>query len=99
MSQPTTPFQCPACSNVAGNEDTADRNGVATCTACGGVFTTRHIYLGESYTYVLPRMAGANQEGAADTWRYFDLSTLGSEGLGRRHGWFQPANKLVVQVG
>jgi hypothetical protein len=46
---------------------------------------------------VLPYMTGENVPPAEQ--RYFDITTLGSAGVGRRHGWFQPSTRLVTQVG
>jgi hypothetical protein len=33
------------------------------------------------------------------TIRYYDFTTLSSQGIGRRHGWYNPATKLIVQTG
>jgi hypothetical protein len=30
---------------------------------------------------------------------YYDLTCLGSTGLTRRHGWYNPVTKLITQVG
>jgi hypothetical protein len=88
--------ECPACSNRRGNK--ADSRFVYTCKACGGIFSTSGIlYLGDSYSYVLPRFETA--EVPAEQTRYFDFLCLGSKGLERRHGWFNPATKLITQVG
>lgn len=97
MPNTNNPHECPACSRIKGNASTTDSRGVDTCTACGCVFTTRAIYLGDSGHYVLPFMTTTPPP--IEQCRPFDLTTLGSAGLQRTHGWFDPATKLVVQVG
>lgn len=87
-------MECPACSNKRGNKP--DSNRVYTCKRCGAIFSS-NIYLGDSYTYVLPYMA--KQEVAPEQLRYYDLTCLGSEGIQRRHGWYDPDTKLIHQVG
>lgn len=69
--------------------------GVHECPHCKAVFGT--CYLGESYGIVLSYMTSANVP--MDQTRYYDFETLGSDGIGRRHGWFDPATRLIVQVG
>lgn len=93
------PFACPACSHVEGNEESVDSMGVATCQGCSGIFTTRPIYAGDSFRYVLPHFIDPASEPAPEAWRYFDLDVLGSRGPERRHGFYDPATRLVVQVG
>ena len=90
---------CPACSSEA--HTTADplipvrlRGAVVACRDCGGIYTTRPIYLGDSYAVVLPRW----HEGADGDTRYFDLEVLGS-GSGRRHGWFNIETRGITQTG
>jgi hypothetical protein len=46
---------------------------------------------------VLPGMSAT--EVPLEQIRYFDFTTVGSAGLGRRHGWYNPATKLITQVG
>lgn len=87
---------CPGCSHTLADAH-SKVSGVALCRGCGAVYTTRPIYLGESYLLVFPRWA--DLEPPAEEVRYFDLECLGSEGLTRRHGWFHPATRRVVQVG
>jgi len=96
-ANPTRIDSCPACSHVRGNK--ADAKGVYTCKSCGGIFhNSGYLYLGDSYTYVLPQW---DAEGACriEDQRYFDLTVLGSKGIERRHGWFNPATKRITQVG
>ena len=38
-------------------------------------------------------------ECGTDEQRYFDIETVGSAGLGRRHGWFNPTTQTITQVG
>jgi hypothetical protein len=87
------PRDCRACDNVRGNKEVA--TGIYECAACGAIFGT--CYLGDSYGFVKPFFAAA--EVPAGQSRYFDFTTLGSNGVGRRHGWFDPATKLITQVG
>ena len=89
------PRACRACNNVRGNKDHAKVTGVIECAKCGALSGT--CYLGESHGLVLPFMTSANVP--PEQQRYFDFTTLGSKGVGRRHGWFELASKLVTQVG
>lgn len=86
------PRACRACDNVRGNKEV--RTGVYTCAKCEAIFGT--CYLGDSYAYVLPRMAEGEPK---QPLRYFDFTTLGSAGVGRRHGWYDPATRLIHQIG
>lgn len=88
---------CPACDGKL-SKTHGEAQGVRVCARCEAVYTTRAIYLGESYQLVVPLFdaPGACEPGAE---RYFDFETLGSEGLGRRHGWFNPVTRRIVQVG
>jgi hypothetical protein len=69
--------------------------GTHTCQNCGAIGGT--VYLGESYTIVKPFMTG--EDVPMDETVYFDFQTLGGEGIGRRHGWYDPKTRLVVQAG
>ena len=86
--------QCRGCNNIRGNKPTG-ATGVYECAKCGAIFGT--CYKGESYGLVKPFFAA--QDPAPGEARYFDFTTLGSDGIGRRHGWFDPATKLITQVG
>lgn len=88
-------MNCPACSATASTPHEVD--GVAVCSACGAIYTTRHIYKGDSYRIVLPQWETAAHD--PETERYYDLSVLGSNGAERRHGWFNPATKRITQTG
>lgn len=85
--------ECPGCSCKMGYETKYPQ--VYECADCGGLHG--QCYLGQSYEMVLPRMSPReDMEGA----QYFDFTTLGSGGnVDRRHGWFDPATKLILQVG
>lgn len=85
--------QCPGCDGVG--RETKGPGQLYTCKGCGGLFGS--CYLGDSYTLVSPFMA--REAVPAEQTRYFDLDCLGSEGLTRRHGWYDPRTKLVTQVG
>jgi len=85
---------CPACSSkraipVQGHAQ------LFTCAKCNGIYGT--CYLGESYEFVLPFMA--SEPVPAEKLQYFDFTTLGSKGVSRRHGWFDPQTKLIHQIG
>lgn len=88
---------CPACSNTKGNKPfkAARSTGVEQCGACGAIFG--QCYLGDSYAIVLPYLA--MEEVPPEKLRYFDLDCLGSRGIERRHGWYDPETKLVHQIG
>ncbi len=90
--QITTPA-CPACSHKKGHEV---KPFVYTCGACDAIFSD-HIYLGDSYSFVLPQWAEG--EVPAERTRYFDFTCLGSQGVTRRHGWYDTATRKIVQVG
>jgi ribosomal protein L37AE/L43A len=90
-------MSCPAC-NAKRSTPHATVSGVVTCKRCGAVYTTRAIYRGDSYALVLPQWdaVGACADGAA---RYYDLELLGSDGLTRSHGWYNPATRRITQTG
>jgi hypothetical protein len=84
-------MNCPACSS---RKHKALGNQLFTCLSCNALHGS--CYLGDSYGYVLPYMSKrTDMEGA----RYFDLECVGSKGLVRRHGWYDPETKLILQVG
>lgn len=93
---------CPCCgvSQKHAKDTKDDRAGnVVQCGKCSAIFTRGDsaIYLGESYAIVLPRFT---TDASADAHSiYFDLMVLGSKGLERRHGWFDPRTKLITQTG
>lgn len=85
---------CPACSHTLAFP-VAGRTEIYTCAKCDAIFGT--CYLGESYGMVLPFMVTVDPP--VEQTRYFDFTCLGSKGLTRRHGWYDTASKLIVQVG
>lgn len=84
---------CPACSSSRGHL-VAGFVTVYTCAACGALHGT--CYLGESYGLVSPTWETEAYTEAEP--RYFDFTTLGSE-VGRRHGWYVPRTRRIVQTG
>lgn len=96
-----TTNSCPACGSkksratAYGTEIRSSSHNlqIRECCRCKAVYGT--CYLGDSYAIVRPFFL----KGEAAEQRYFDLTTLGSEGIGRRHGWFDPATRLLTQVG
>lgn len=84
---------CPACGSLKHRQTTIRNIRVESCSKCGAIYGT--VYLGDSYAIVSPFL----QKDDGSEIRYFDLTTLGSEGVGRRHGWFVPETGRLVQVG
>ena len=89
--------KCPACdsTNSKAHEVVDD---VVTCAECGALYTTRVIYKGISSALVLPLFDAPGACAPGDE-RYFDLMSLGGDGLARRHGWYNPATRRISQVG
>lgn len=84
---------CPACNGKRFRSTALIQ--VQECRTCGAIFGT--CYRGDSYTLVSPYMATENVP--AERLRFYDLTILGSEGISRSHGWYDPSTKLVHQVG
>ena len=91
---------CPCCGASQNHSSAHSHAGrVRECRKCKAIYTQTGstIYLGESYTLVRP---GLTEDPEADKRHvYFDFSCLGSKGLSRRHGWFDPQTRLITQVG
>ena len=87
--------KCPCCN--AARPAKASKLGleIFECKKCNAVYGD--CYLGDSYAIVRPYMTSRNVP--AEETRYYDFMALGSKGLERRHGWYEPATKLIVQVG
>lgn len=87
-------LSCPACS---GRLFLTTEIGieVLNCASCGALVAD-HLYVGQSHTLVSPQWDGAGE--ACDA-RYFDITALGQNGVVRRHGWFNPGTRKVVQTG
>ena len=71
------------------------------CLACSCLHG--EVNKGTSYGYVKPYMTGGlswDEIKAADERAVpYDITVIGSDGLTRRHGWFDPQTKLITQVG
>lgn len=89
--------KCPGCSEPSSTVTPIGNHGaVVRCASCGGIYTRWPIYLGDTYKYVSNDW---DPKGSFDGAVYYDFIYLGSEGVGRRHGWFQPKTKGIVQTG
>jgi hypothetical protein len=86
-------MSCPLCNRTKGLKKLG--TSVYQCPRCKAVFGS--CYLGDSYQYVKPYFAPLQVP--TKRLAYFDLECLGSEGVTRRHGWFDPETRLVHQVG
>ena len=89
-NQISRPSECPGC----GSTKMTPEGKVWSCKGCGGLLGD-HLYLGDSYGLVSPMMTS---EPVSEP-RYFDLSGVSSQGRYRRHGWYDPKTRLVVQAG
>ena len=87
---------CPACNSTKNRPYRPERfTQIYECRTCGAIHGT--CYLGESYEIVRPYMT--DKDVPPEKTRYFDFITLGSKGMDRRHGWYDPETRLVVQIG
>jgi len=84
---------CPACSSSRRRK--TDKPLVFECKQCGAIYGD--CTLGESYGIVRPQFTNETVE--AKNMRYYDFMTIGSRGEERRHGWYDPATGLIVQIG
>lgn len=84
---------CPACSSKK-RAAHSTIIGVYFCKACDAVYG--ECYLGQSYEIVLPQWNG---DAGSENTRYFDFITLGSNGISRRHGWYDRDTKKITQTG
>lgn len=86
--------ECPACSGTVHTEKQA--HTVYQCHACSCLWSPS-IYLGDSYGLVRPQWS---TDPSADSRAIpFDFVCLGSAGITRRHGWFDPQTRLITQTG
>jgi ribosomal protein L37AE/L43A len=83
---------CPACSHTLAFHV---EGRIYRCAHCEAIYGD--CYLGDSYKYVLPLWT--SQEVPSERLRYYDFTCLGSQGVSRRHGWYDTESKCVVQVG
>ena len=88
-------MNCPACSAPESDSTTTEVRGIVVCGGCGARYTVERVYLGDSYRIVKPQWADRCSSRAV----YFDFDVLGSGGVGRRHGWFDPTTGLITQTG
>lgn len=86
-------IDCPAC---GGKRSRTTEHGprVYRCERCGCIHGS--CTLGESYAIVLPTFSDRED---MDGGVPYDLQTLGSGVLRRRHGIFDPKTRLILQVG
>ena len=85
---------CRCCGSKVNQEQTTVR-GVFECH-CGAIYG--ECYKGDSFRFYSPRFAPAEVGNQNDTF-YLDLTTVGSDGIERFHGWIDKVTNLVVQVG
>ena len=86
--------ECLACSRKQGIQ--LIKGTVYECPKCGCLFSDG-MYLGDYYEYVLPYMT--TEDVPPERQRHYDFICLGSKGIERRHGWFDPWTKRIVQIG
>jgi hypothetical protein len=82
---------CPACGKTR-KVIISMKDSIYECKSCGCLYGNP--ILGQSYKYVKSSMTA--------TWteeKPFDLLCLGSQGVVRRHGWYDPKSKRITQVG
>lgn len=94
MNRPGYNSECPGCSSKKSRAH--ERDGVRICGGCGGLYTSRAIYRGDSPVLLVLH---PEPNPAPKDLRYFDLDLLGSRGLERVHGWFHQGSRKVVQFG
>ena len=92
-------MKCPACNRQRGIKEVKPMAWVYECPRCGAIFNDRpHLYLGESYEYVLPYWA--KEDVPVEQLRHYDFTCLASGNkIVRRHGWYDPETKLIHQTG
>ena len=83
-------MECPACRS---RRCKAIKGRIYQCNRCQAIFGTT--FLGDSYEFVRPQW----QTKEVKVERYFDFTCVGSKGVSRRHGWYDPETKLITQVG
>ena len=70
--------------------------GLYTCGGCGGL--VGNCYLGDFHGIVKPRWC-ADPNVPQEQWRYYDVTTLGSKGSERHHGYFDKNSGCILQTG
>ena len=94
--------ECPACNAplpepqcITTVVPTTSRDQVYVCPACDAVYGV--VDLRASYDLVRPRWYERLDPPART--RYYDFTTRGPQGIGRRHGWYDPKSRLITQTG
>jgi len=87
---------CGGCSADRGTPDPSGVLGLYTCGNCGGL--VGRCSLGSFYSIVRPRWC-KEPNVSRERWRYYDVSTLGSEGIQRHHGWYDRETGCILQTG
>jgi hypothetical protein len=88
---------CPACNGKRLKEFKAHasiRVSIQECRRCGCIFGS--CYLGDSYAIVKPWLTAQTDDMEVVP---FDFTCVGSQGVTRRHGWFDKKSGYMVQVG
>lgn len=91
---------CTACGeSTIGESNRQDHEtvrGLFYCKTCGGLLGT--IYKGELFGVVKFVWHDPAVDGPEDP-RYFDITTLGNNGIDRVHGWYDRLSLKVTQIG
>ena len=85
---------CPSCGAKICQRE-YKKTTLVECGKCEAVYG--NCYLGDSYSVVSNRWADVSTP--AENERYFDFTCLGSAGITRRHGWYDPGSKRITQTG
>ena len=85
---------CPACNGK--RRKATNQSGVYECARCGAIYG--ECYKGDSYALVRPWFK-TETDIPSERIRYFDFTVLGSDGISRRHGWFDTETRQIVQIG
>lgn len=93
---------CGGCSATTGTKEPGVVGAeIYRCGGCGGLVGS--CYKGDSYGLVRPYFVSAQRAAeftaAEEAGRYYDLQVLGSDGVSRRHGWYDPETRGIIQVG
>lgn len=86
---------CGGCSATVGTPD-PKVIGLYTCGHCGGLVGS--CYLGDFHGIVKPRWC-SEPNVPQERWRYYDVTTLGSKGSERHHGWYDKNSGCILQTG
>ena len=98
-------MKCPACS-ATDHEKFHGHQALFTCSACGAIHG--QCYCGDSLHLVHPRFVSEERQAELDALAeddperygvYFDFTDVGSAGPTRRHGWYDPKTRDLLQVG